>query len=145
MRIILIWFIAMLVGCSTTSSGGLVLGVKGSPAWHTYAPKADIRAYWSEASMVRLRTSWDNAYGSSRVREAIGEELERRGLDPMMFYNSQADADRRLSDKIDAANNRARQAEIDAADAKREARRARRDMKRNCRNSGGTLIGNNCW
>lgn len=134
-----------LSGCSTTSTGGVVLGVRGSTAWHQYAPPSDIREYWYGASMIRLRTAWDSAYNSSKVREAIGNELARQGHDPMMFYDSQADASRRLADKIEAANSRARQAEWDAEDARREAEQTRRDMQRNCDNSGGMLIGSNCW
>ena len=128
----LLGIISVVSGCATTSDGGMVLGTKGSPAWHKFAPAADIRSYWYGASMVRLSSEWDKAYRHPRIREAIGNELRRQGKDPMMFYNPQADSSRRLADEVSAAKSAARQAQREAREAKREAEQIKRDRSFDC-------------
>lgn len=90
-------FIALLItsltGCSTTSSG-FGLGMEGSEHWHNRASKAEKTAFWKTRSLNKLESSWDRqSYlgNSSRIREAISTELERRGLDGQMFYDPAAD------------------------------------------------------
>ena len=128
---ILLAFVVILPGCSSTS-GGLVLGTEGSPAWHKYAPASDVRRYWSSKSMVFMRTKWDSSYDIPRIRDAIGQELKRRGEDPMSFYNATADNDRRIADEVSATRAAAEAAKREARAAKQKAEKLQNDREWDC-------------
>ncbi len=83
-------FLASLIvsGCAQTS-GGMVLGVKGSPAWFKFAPKSDVRMHVDSMSTVRLCSGWADAWETPIVREAISGALVRRGKESMYCYNPQ--------------------------------------------------------
>jgi len=110
----------LLAGC-TVSSSGIGAGVKGSSLWHRTAPEADIREYYAEKTEAFLKTKWDESYSSPATREAIGAELVRRGLDPLKYLDSEADATRRVADEDRRREEAAQRRAAKREKARREA------------------------
>lgn len=87
-------------GCSSTSEGGVALGVKGSPAWNKTAPAKDIAEYYDEKRTYELCSAWDNALtkpGTDRVRRHIADALVRRGEPESLCFSAGRDAVLRAS------------------------------------------------
>jgi biotin carboxylase len=95
-------FFLILSGCS---GGGF--GRQGSHGWYSTADESAIREFLAEKSLFELSEMWDEADFSSQ-RERVSQELKRRGLDPLKFYNPEADRIRSLESKIDAMESRQR-------------------------------------
>ena len=86
----MVFLIASLSGCSTTSSG-FGLGMVGSDAWFKRTSQAEQIAYFKSKSLQELKSGWSKSYIHPTTRSAISMELERRGLDGQMFYDPAAD------------------------------------------------------
>ncbi len=80
-----------LAACSSTSTGGVALGVRGSPAWNKTAPKADIVAYYGKQRDYELCTAWQKHPESTTLRRNIADALERRGQPADKYYNPELD------------------------------------------------------
>lgn len=83
--------VSALAACSSTSDG-IALGVRGSPAWNKTAPKADIVAYYDQKRDYELCTSWQKHPDSPTLRAHIADALERRGQPADKCYNPELDA-----------------------------------------------------
>ncbi|NEJ88865.1 hypothetical protein GR223_23515 [Rhizobium leguminosarum] len=90
-KIIAVAAVMTLAACSSTSQG-VALGVRGSPAWNTTAPKADIMAYYDHKRDYELCTSWQKHRDSPTLRANIADALERRGKPADMCYRPELDA-----------------------------------------------------
>ena len=83
--------VVTLAACSSTSEG-VALGVRGSPAWNKTAPKADIAAYYDQKRDYELCASWQKHPDSPTLRSNIADALERRGKPADMCYRPDLDA-----------------------------------------------------
>ncbi|NEK40642.1 hypothetical protein GR250_04240 [Rhizobium leguminosarum] len=90
-RLIAVAAVMTLVACSSTSEG-VALGVRGSPAWNKTAPKADIAAYYDQKRDYELCTSWQKHPDSPTLRANIADALERRDKPADMCYRPDLDA-----------------------------------------------------
>lgn len=81
------------------STKGFGIGPRGSAMWLRTASEKQIFEYYSTKSEPYLKAKWDEAYKSPTIRGAIGNELERRGLDPFLFLDKQADRAKRAEDR----------------------------------------------
>lgn len=90
-RIIAVASVLTLAGCSSTSEG-VALGVKGSPAWNKFAPERDIVAYYDQQRDYELCTAWQKRADSTNTRRHIADALERRGKPADMCYRPELDA-----------------------------------------------------
>lgn len=87
-----------LSSCSSTSEG-VALGIKGSPAWNKTAPQSDINAFYDEMPTYELCSRWDRAAekpGTDRVRRNISGSLVRRGEPEDRCFNADRDAIARM-------------------------------------------------
>lgn len=91
-------FIACIcfASCSSTSEGGLALGVRGSPAWSKTAPRQDVIAYYDAMKTYELCSKWDRAidyFESDKtvVRRSISDSLVRRGEPEDRCYDADRD------------------------------------------------------
>lgn len=72
----------LLTGCSATSEGKIVPGVKGSPWWNEKAPPQDVAAYYDAMPTHELCSRWDRALilpSTDIVRRHISDSFVRRG------------------------------------------------------------------
>ena len=130
-----------LTSCTETSTGGTVLGVKGSPFWHTLAPPQDVDAYYDEMATYELCLAWDrilrnsdNSYQIDNRRSEIAQSLQRRGESSLLCSNPAADQ-KTIADK------QIKRAKAETRRAKAEARRACQEAKEayySCKRSGGS-------
>lgn len=86
LRFILIPVFLFFSGCASNSDGSMTLGVKGSPAWHSSAPRKDIELYYDDMEVHDLCILWDRTRNLPEVRREISLSLKRRGLDPLRCY-----------------------------------------------------------
>lgn len=88
---------ALVGGCSSTSEGGVALGVKGSAAWNRTAPEKDIALYYDNLKTYELCTAWDKHVDSASSRRNIASALVRRGEPEDKCYSAGRDAMLRAS------------------------------------------------
>ena len=87
--------VLLVSGCSTNSNGGTTLGVKGSPAWHKFAPASDVAAYYAHKEVYELCNIWNKKWRSSTTRNHISKALIKKGESPMYCSNPTEDAIRK--------------------------------------------------
>lgn len=85
-RLLPIATLAALLGCASHSDGSATLGVKGSPLWHTSAPRQDINAYYDAMPPHELCILWADKRDRKDVRKEISESLIRRNMNPLYCY-----------------------------------------------------------
>ena len=88
--------VLLVASCSSTSEGGLALGVRGSPAWNKTAPKQDVTAYYDGLKTYELCSKWDRSIDyfesdTAVVRRNISESLVRRGEPEDKCYDADRD------------------------------------------------------
>jgi len=68
-----------LTSCSTTSTGSVAVGMKGSKFWNDSAPKQDIVAYYDNMRLPELCLAFKRHAAHPVVIRNITESLVRRG------------------------------------------------------------------
>jgi hypothetical protein len=125
-------------GCAQGSNGQTIGGRAGSPLWFATTTATDRNAYFGSMSVPKLCSEWRSAYerpSQERIRVAVGEELQKRGL-----------SDQHCADGAEDARRDASKAQAEARRATQAARRAREeaDAARRCidvpRGPGGGRI-----
>lgn len=86
MKFIAFLAVALLTACAVNKDGSTSLGIVMSPAWHDYAPRADVNEHYDKMETHELCILWADSAKKTYIRKEISLSLRRRGLNPLLCY-----------------------------------------------------------